>query len=67
MSYLKYFNKITICCPFSNDDINNDIQFYEKTNIKFFFLKKLGGNSIQNKIELLLNIQKSFIKFIMRQ
>ena len=54
----KYFNKITICCPFSNDDINNDIQFYEKTNIKFFFLKKLGGNSIQNKIELLLNIPK---------
>lgn len=58
-----YFTEVHICCPFIHYNNQIPITTYTSSKIKFVPLKKVGGTSIQSKIELLIQIPTWFKAF----
>lgn len=58
-----YFSEVHICCPFVTYNNQIPITPYTNSKIKFIPLEKVGGTSIQSKVQLLLQIPAWFKAF----
>ncbi|MCU0320979.1 MAG: glycosyltransferase [Chitinophagaceae bacterium] len=54
----KYFSEVVICCPFIQYNSGLVLTTYSNTKVSFIPLQKVGGNTVKDKLQLLLQIPK---------
>ncbi|MCZ2222885.1 MAG: hypothetical protein LC122_04565 [Chitinophagales bacterium] len=56
----KYFSEVHIFCPFTNYKENDIVTTYTQKHIYFHSLKKLGGNSLKDKLKIFFYLTSWF-------